>query len=191
MSVVSLLMDKLIEFLERDYAEEEVRVEIVSKPCKVFLHEGLVELSRGAEYSVPRWIAKMLVSEGVARLKDGEVSIERLSSIAYNEESLIQKLSLVKIPRYFYLNVKSAIEDLESKLKSGGGVELSLIDDYKKLEELIYTIGRIRVKKILNYVLLTSIPQDFLDKMSEEEKVMYSIVRGALEVWRRGLGIER
>lgn len=189
MSIINIFMEKLVDFLERDYMEEEVRVEITGKPVRVFLHEGLIELTRGAEYSVPRWLAQILVSENIAKLKEIDLGIEKLSNIAYNEESLVQKLQLVKVPRYFYLIVNSNIRDIENKLKKS--MELSLLEDYKKIEELLYTIGRIRVKKILNYVLLTTLPQDFSEKLSEEEKILYNSIKGLLSIWMRKLNLEK
>lgn len=189
MSIINIFMEKLLEFLERDYLEEEVRVEIISKPVRVFLHEGLVELTRGAEYSVPRWLANILVSENIARFKNAELSTERLSNIAYNEESLTQKLQLVKVPQYFYLSVNNNIREIENKLKKT--MDISLLEEYKKIEELLYTIGRVRVKKILNYVLLPSIPQDIADKLCEEEKVLYNNIKGALTIWMKKLNLEK
>lgn len=182
-------MDKLVEFLEREYMEEEVRVEIIGKTTRVFAYEGLVELMRGAEYSVPRWLANILVSENIARVKEQELGIDKLSTIAYNEESLVQKLQLVKIPRYFYLNINRIVRDLENRLKKE--IDLSILDDIKKFEELLYTIGRIRVKKILNMVLLTSLPQDTVDKLSEEEKILYNSFKGLLSIWMKKLNLEK
>ncbi|MEM0380426.1 MAG: hypothetical protein QXP71_03740 [Desulfurococcaceae archaeon] len=189
LSLINILMDKLVEFLEREYMEEEVRVEIIGKTTRVFAYEGLVELMRGAEYSVPRWLANILVSENIARVKEQELGIDKLSTIAYNEESLVQKLQLVKIPRYFYLNINRIVRDLENRLKKE--IDLSILDDIKKFEELLYTIGRIRVKKILNMVLLTSLPQDTVDKLSEEEKILYNSFKGLLSIWMKKLNLEK
>jgi len=68
---------------------------------------------------------------------------------------------------------------------------LSILDDIKKFEELLYTIGRIRVKKILNMVLLTSLPQDTVDKLSEEEKILYNSFKGLLSIWMKKLNLEK
>ncbi len=184
-SIIDLLIRKIVEFVERDYMEEEVRVEIIGKPPKVPLHEGFTELSRGAEYNVPRWLAKLLVEDNIARIRDEALTIEKLSSIAYNEESLVKKLQLIKIPRYFYMMVREELEKLNEKLRRTA--DISVLEDYKQIDDLYVTIGRIRVKKLLNFLLLPSVPSEVFDKMSEEEKIMFNILRETLLTWMKKL----
>ncbi len=184
-SIIDLLIGKITEFVERDYMEEEVRVEIIGKPPKVPLHEGFTELSRGAEYNVPRWLAKLLVEDNIARIRDEALTIEKLSSIAYNEESLVKKLQLIKIPRYFYMMVREELERLNEKLRRTA--DISVLEDYKQIDDLYVTIGRIRVKKLLNFLLLPSVPSEVFDKMSEEEKIMFNILRETLLTWMKKL----
>ncbi len=188
-SIIALMVNKIIEFIERDYMEEEVRIEIISGPKKVFSHEGFIELSRGAEYALPRWVSEILVNEKYARYREEGFDVEKLSSIAYNEESAVKKLQLMKIPRYFYMMIKKDIEDLLKKLESSGNI--ALLEEYKQREDLYYTIGRIRVRKILNFLLLPSIPQEIADKMSEEEKLLYIVLKDSLSSWMKSLGLEK
>jgi len=184
-AIVSLVMERIIDFIKRDFMEEEVRVQVVGEAVKVPLYEGFVELSRGAEYSVPRWLANALSREGAVTIREEPVSLEKLSSIAYNEESLVKKLQLVKIPKYFYMLVSSVAEELQEKLKMKADV--SLFEDYMKLEELYITIGRLRVRKILNFLLLPTVPQEVFEKLSEEEKALFNLLREALLEWMKRL----
>ncbi len=188
-SLASLLVEKLVEFMERDYMEEEIRIEVIGSPPKVFIHEGFTELTRGAEYSVPRWLAEMLFRENTAKPREQEVSVENLSKIAYNEEALIKKLQLMKLPRYFYMMVREDIEKIREKLKSTA--DLSLLDEYKQLEDLYYTIGRIRVKKLLSFILLASVPQEIFEKLSEEERILFTLLREVLSTWMKNIGLEK
>lgn len=188
-SSISLFVNKIVEFLMRDYMEEEVKVEVLGRNLKVFTHEGFIDLTRGSEYVLPRWLAYMLSKEGLVRVREEEYGIEKLSNIAYNEEATVQKLQLMKIPRYFYILVKKDIERLREKLKDTA--DLTLLDEYKQREDLIYTIGRIRIKKIMNYIMLPTIPQEILDKMSEEEKILYTMLKDMLSAWTKSLGLEK
>jgi len=186
-AILSLLIEKVLDFTERDYLEEEIRVEVVKGPVKVPLYEGLVELSRGTEYGIPRWLAEMLSKEGVVQIRDDQVSVDKLSSIAYNEESLVRKLQLVKLPGFFYMLVNSVEQKLQGELKAK--TDMSLFEEYRRIEDLYLTIGRLRVRKLLNFLLLTTIPQEILEKLSEEEKVLFSLLREILFTWMRKLGL--
>jgi len=188
-SIASLFIERLFEFLERDFSEEEVRIEVVGRSFKAFSHEGFVELVKGSEYVLPRWVSNMLVEEGVVKIREEGIDVEKLSSIAYNEEASLKKLNLMKLPRYFYLMVRHRVDDIRSRLTSSA--DISLLEEFKQLEDLLYTIGRIRVKKLFNYILLPSVPQDVLDKLSEEEKMLYTLYRNFLETWMKKLGLEK
>lgn len=188
-SIMKLLIEKIMEFIERDYMEEEVRIEVINKSPKIPLHEGFIELTRGAEYNIPRWLAKLLVKENIAKIRNDTISIEKLSGITYNEESLIQKLQLVKIPRYFYMILGDNLADLSKKLQETK--DISILEDYKQIEDLYMTIGRIRVKKILNLLLLPSIPSEIFDKLSEEEKILFNVLRETLLIWMKKLRVSK
>jgi len=188
-SVAFLLLSKLMEFTERDYLEEEVRVEVTGRSVKVPLHEGITELSRGAEYIIPRWLALALEKDGVVRIRGEELSIEKLSSIVYNEEALVKKLQLTKLPRFFYLLNKKYIDALKEKLTASA--DISLLEEYKHREDLFFTIARLRVKKLLNFILLAGLPQEIADKLSEEEKMLYNSLKSVLDSWMKSLGLEK
>ncbi|MET1160179.1 MAG: hypothetical protein ABWW65_04395 [Thermoprotei archaeon] len=186
---VKLLLDSIMEFIKRDYEEEDVRIEVIGSSVSVPLHEGFTEITRGAEYIVPRWLAKILEKKGIARIKTEEISIERLSSIAYNEESLVQKLQLTKLPRYFYVDNSLLLRELKNKVRET--TELSLLEEYKQREDLFLTIARLRLRKMLNFILLPAVPQEIIEKLSEEEKLLLHVLRGIIESWTKSLGIEK
>ncbi|ADI32329.1 hypothetical protein [Staphylothermus hellenicus] len=185
----TVLVDKIIEFIMRDFMEEEVRVEVIGGNFRVLTHEGFIDLVRGAEYNLPRWIAYELLKKGIVNIKSDNISVEKLSSIAYNEESTIGRPEFVKVPRYFYLLVKKEIEEIREKLSKNA--DINLLQELKTYEDLIYTIGKIRLKKILYILLLPQIPQEILDKLSEEEKTLLNLLKSSLNVWMKSLRIEK
>ncbi len=188
-SIQGILVDKIMEFIIRDFMEEEVRVEVIGKSSRVVTHEGVIELVRGAEYNLPRWLAYMLAEKGIVNIKEEELSVEKLSNILYNEESTSNRPEFTKIPRYMYLLIKKKLSSIEDALKKKA--DLNLLQEYKYYEDLLYSINRTRVKKILYLLQLHEIPQDIIEKLSEEEKILLTILRETLTRWMNSLGIEK
>ncbi len=188
-SVSVLLINMVFESLIRDFLESEVRVEVIGKAPRVITHEGFIELSRGAEYNIPRWIAYMLESKGIVRIKEDIIDVERLSTIAYNEEATANRPELMKVPKYLYLLVKNEVDKIKQKLKETA--DINLLQEYKMYEDLVYTITKTRIKKLLYLLLLSDVPQDLLMKMSEEEKALFIIMRDILWTWIKNLGVEK
>jgi len=182
-------MSSIMEFLERDYMEEEVKVEITNRSIKVPLHEGFTELSKGAEYYLPRWVADLIVATNTGRIRDNTVSVEKLSEIVYNEESLIKKLQIIKLQGFFYLKVRNILDELNNVLKNS--MDVNLIEEYRRLEELYDSIGRIRIKKLMNFILLPTVAQDVFDNMSEEEKILFTMIKSVLSNWIEKLRLGR
>ncbi len=185
---VKLLMKTLFEFLTRDFMEQEVKVEIIGESEPVLTLEGYIELNKGAEYMLPRRIAYELESKGIARVKDDHLSIKDLSKIVYNEEATKHKIQLYKLKPYLYSLVKNTLQNMREKLRKGSSVEL--YDEYKKLTDLYSTLIMLRKRKIINLLNLPAIPQELIDKMSEEEKILFSILRSTLNEWEKTIGLE-
>lgn len=188
-SLSALIIERSLEVLRRDYEEEEVKVEILSDVSRIFTNEGFIDLSKGSEYTLPRWIARVLEKQGVVKIKDDTVDLEKLSKIAYNEEATLKKPQLVKLQPHFYMLVREEIENIKKRLQEKQ--DINLLDDLKKYVDLLYTIGRIRLRKIINILLMIEVSQDFLDKMSMEEKLLYRILRDSLMTWVSELGVEK
>ncbi len=188
-SLSALIVNRSLDILRRDYEEEEVKIEILNDISRIFTNEGFIDLSKGSEYTLPRWIAKILEKEGVVKIKEENIDLEKLSKIAYNEEATLKKPQLVKLPPHFYMLVREEIENIKKSLQERQ--DINLLDDLKKYIDLLYTIGRIRLRKIINTLMMIEVSQDFLDKMSMEEKLLYRILRDSLMTWVSELGIER
>ncbi len=188
-SIIKPLLSMIFEFLERDFMEDEVRVEVVGEAPRVFTTEGFIELVRGAEYVLPRRIAYDLAEKGVVKVKDDELSLEDLSGIVYNEEATMNRQQLVKLQPFIYSLILKKIRNLEEMLRKNPSLEL--YDEYRKFTDLYNTLMRIRTRKIMNLLFMIEVPQELVEKMSEEEKILYGLMRSALKEWRRILGIEK
>lgn len=185
--LAALLTEKTLEILHRDYMEDDVRVVITTKNIHIPTNEGLTELSKGSEYVVPRWIAQILREKELAVIKEEELSITSLSTLAYLEEDLIKKRKFNKIYRFFYMHGLNKLSELKAKLRETSNMEL--YDIYRKMKELVSTIGMVRIRKLLDLVLLPNIPIEIYETLTNEEKTMLTILTTIIKNWMEKLEI--
>ncbi len=183
------LLKILLDFLYRDYMEQEIRVEIISDAPRIFTTEGFIELVKGAEYILPRRIAYELAAKGIVKIKDEELTLESLSKIVYNEEATQHKPQLSKISPFIYFIILRRLGEIEKKLRSEGSLEL--FEEYRNITDLYTTLMKIRVRKLLSILQMIEVPQDTIEKMSEEEKILFGLMRSTLKEWKKKLGIEK
>ncbi len=181
-----LVYSRVLDFLRRDFEEDEVKVEVYKEGFKLVTFEGVLEMVKGAEYTIPRWIAEILGKKGYVRIKDTRIPVGELSVLAYNEEAGPHKPLTNKLKGFFYMTMFKARKEIVEEAKSTG--DLSKLDELKRIEDSMDSILKTRVKKILNYSLLPDVPQDIEEKLSEEEKYLSRILRSILALWRRKLG---
>ncbi|WFO76087.1 DNA replication complex GINS family protein [Desulfurococcaceae archaeon MEX13E-LK6-19] len=187
-NLVSRLMNIGLRILFREYEEEYVRAIIVEDIGKIFLPEGVVELVKGSEYSIPRWVARELARRGLVEVKDDGIGLERLAKITYGEETTTRRMAFEKLHPYFYHMVKDEIESLYRVLEEEK--KPMILADINRYEEYLSKIGRIRVRKLINLLLIKP-PQDLMNKLSEEEVMLYRMLKDLLMKWLISLRIEK
>lgn len=181
--VLELVLKKVAEFVELDFESEEVKVEVHSKGVSLLTLDGQMELARGAEYVLPRWVADFLSKRGVAKLKEERPLIEALSGIAYTEETSQSKVFLNKLKGFFYKRVNRAKASILEEAKRGP--DLSKLEEYKKIENMMDTITKVRLRKIINMALVPELQHELVDKLSDEERILLRMLSGVLDVWLR------
>ena len=182
------LVETALRILRREYEEQVVQVIVLQDIGPIYTPEGVVVLSRGTEYALPRWIALDLADKGLVKLKDEEIGLEKLAKIAYNEESTLRKPVFTKISQYFYNMVVDEINRLYRRLE----VERKplILSDIQRIEDYIMRIGRIRIRKLIQLLFIEP-PQDIMAKLSEEEKALYMMLKNVLGNWMISLRIEK
>lgn len=149
-----------------------------------------VELIRGAEVEMPRWLAEILEARGLVEVRRDIRGSSDVNKIRFSEEDLARRssASLSKVPLDFYISVERLLRDLGERVRRGGSPE-----DLRELEAISRSINRllsIRVQKILlASILHTERSQDFEKSLSIEEKVLYRLVDDDVKYWlRRAVG---
>ncbi len=187
-STASYIMDIVLRMLRREYEEQLVQVIVLQDTGPVFTVEGVVSLTRGTEYSLPLWVALELSRRGLVKFKEEPVDIGKLAKIAYNEESTLKKPSFTKVEPYFYNMVIDEINRLYRKLEEEKNP--MILSDIQKMEDYLLRIGRTRVRKLIQLLFIEP-PQEIRNKLSEEEKILYQILKDSLKLWMMRLRIEK
>jgi DNA replication factor GINS len=183
--LVELLSEVISGFVSRDSEEEYVRVAYTAPSILVFLEDDYVELVRGAEYNVPRWIAQLLAEKGCAKILEEGVDAVDLGRLMFNESRSRGQIKFEKLKGYFYSKVKSTIQHLLKQYKSATN-----IDEIKRISDTLSTLSsntknlyKIRLSKILSLLSVQELPPEVLGNLSEEEKLLYTTIRSVLEVF--------
>lgn len=182
------LIETALRILRREYEEQIVQVIVLQDIGPIYTPEGVIILSRGTEYALPRWIALELTDKGLVKLKNEELGLEKLAKIAYNEESTLRKPVFTKISQYFYNIVADEINRLYRRLEAER--KPMILSDIQKTEDYIMRIGRIRIRKLIQLLFIEP-PQDIIAKLSEEEKALYMLLKNILSHWMISLRIEK
>lgn len=182
--LIELLGALIVNYINRDFEEEEVRVAYVGPPTKIFVEDDYVELIRGSEYTLPRWVARVLEERGRAKSSEGLIDEVTVTRLYFNESRSKGQLRFEKLPGYFYSRVKN---QLETMLKSYRNIE-----DFSKAQQLFQTISnlatstrnlyRVRLSKILS-LIGADVGPDVLANLSEEEKHLYTTLKGIFEIF--------
>jgi len=171
--------------LKREFEEEQVRVAYMGSPLKVFVEDDYVELVRGSEYTLPRWLALYLVEKNYARFAGEGVDVAKVSRLAFNESRSRSQLKFEKLEGYFYSLVKLEVEMMLKSHKSIDSVAKAqeLLDRLNKLVTNTRNLYRYRLSKLMTLLTLQDAPPDVLANLSEEEKQLYEALKTLLEIF--------
>jgi len=186
-SLVELLGELISGFISRDAEEEYVRVAYTGPSVNVFVEDDYVELVKGAEYNLPRWIAQILAEKGYAKILEEDIDAVAIGRLMFNESRSRGLIKFEKLKGYFYFKVKSTVLHLLKQYKSAGNIE-----EIKKISDMLTTLTsntkslyKIRLSKILSLLSVQELSPEVLNNLSEEEKILYNTMRTVLEVFNK------
>ncbi|MCY0867781.1 MAG: DNA replication complex GINS family protein [Desulfurococcus sp.] len=192
-------MDGLIEaigpligrFVERDFEEEQVKVMFTSQGLTVFLQDGFIELVRGSEIMLPRWIARALVEYGYAKIAEDDIDNRRLSIIDFIESKNKSKPKFEKLKGYFYRRLKEKMNDVIREYRSSDVRDIQKVEIIKTISNFLSSLVDMRTRKILNFLTPRIYPREIVESLSEEEKLFFKGIRALLDVYYNNvLGVE-
>lgn len=173
-----------IRVIERDYEEEEVKVAYIGPPTSIFVEDDFIELVKGAEYTLPRWLAKLLSEKGVARIQEAPVEESVVARLQFNESRSRGQLKFEKLQGYFYSRIRDQVSSMFRSYKEINDLTKAhqVLQSITKLSTATRDLYKTRLIKILN-IVTSEIGPDVLANLSEEEKQLYSALRTILGLY--------
>jgi DNA replication factor GINS len=143
-----------------------------------------IELVRGTEVELPRWLAEILERRGYVEVRREIRGSNDINRVRFSEEDHVKRggLAVFRIPPDFYLEVVRIVRSLEDRVKKGGSP-----DDLRELEAIYKAMNKIvqiRMQKILLASILYSERSSELEKnLSIEEKALYRVIDDDVKYW--------
>ncbi|MDT7889816.1 MAG: hypothetical protein RQ885_12705 [Desulfurococcales archaeon] len=143
-----------------------------------------IELVRGVEVELPRWLAEILEARGYVETRRDVKGLSDINRVRFAEEDIAKRggLTVSKVSPDFYIEIGKIVRLLEERIRRGGSAE-----DLRELEAIhkaISKIAQIRMQKILLASILYSERSSELEKnLSAEERAFYRIIDEDVKYW--------
>lgn len=177
---VRLVIGERLKLIKLDYEFRRVRVIFIKDYPGLPTPTGLLDVKKGDELELPRWQARLLREEGYVELRDVPVDLEFINMYHYKERKGSTASQLSQIPQDFYVKAAELIEKLDRLIKETPSQVI--IRDREVAERNLVDIAEARLAKIIRFSYTGG--EEFREKMSPEERIIYNHVVEAVEAWR-------
>ncbi|WP_233418120.1 DNA replication complex GINS family protein [Desulfurococcus amylolyticus] len=181
------------DFIAREYEEEPVKILVTAQDLNVFIDDGFIELTKGSEQVVPRWIARKLAAKNQAKIVNDDISRDMLSQLVFNEDRYRNQLRFEKLKGYFYHRMKDTL--VKNVEEYGRSPDIKRLQEVSELVRIIndsmLSLTRLRTRKIVSLTMTPGYPADIVENLSEEEKILFNALKTILDIYyRRFIGVE-
>ena len=165
-----------LESIELEFLNKHVKAKVLKSLKDVRGLDEPIEASEpGSEVALRRWVALKLAEEGFIAFKEGEeMTLDELVDVHW-KESLQPSSRLSSLPEDFYQRLRLYLKKVAGK------------GDRQRLEKsvrLAKDIVNARTRKIVSMAVSLAVPQELLQSLAPEERLLYDEVRGLVEYWR-------
>ena len=169
-----------LKLIVLDYEMSPVRVLALRDIGPLPLPQGMVTVRRGDELEVPRWQARLLASRSLVEIRERGLDIDAVNMYHYREKRGQAANQLQGLPQDFYLAARDLVARLNEMIRESPST--MLIRDREVLEKNLLDLAETRLSKLLR--LAVSGGEEFKERMTPEEALIYDLVRSVVEVWR-------
>jgi DNA replication factor GINS len=150
---------------------EEVRVSY-KENAKMSVGNLLIDAKEGDMSSVPRWIAKILVEQGMIEIQSNDVT--GYISRTMNRERIAKPHDLSGVDIDFYVRVNDYLEGLKERERENLIISLN-------------TFVASRLEKIVKLAAASSLSPELEGKLSAEEKELYILIHKISTKFKKGV----
>jgi DNA replication factor GINS len=150
---------------------EEVRVSY-KEDAKMSVGNLVIDAKEGDMSSVPRWIAKILVEQGMIEIQSNDVT--GYISRTMNRERIAKPHDLSGVDIDFYVRVNDYLEGLKERERENLIISLN-------------TFVASRLEKIVKLAAASSLSPELEGKLSAEEKELYILIHKISTKFKKGV----
>lgn len=150
---------------------EEVRV-TYKEDAKMSVGNLVIDAKEGDMSSVPRWIAKILVEQGIVEIQSNDAT--GYVSRTMNRERIAKPHDLSGVDVNFYVRVNDYLEGLKERERENLVVSLN-------------TFVASRLEKIVKLAAASSLSPELEGKLSAEEKELYILIHKISTKFKKGV----
>ncbi|MDQ4050531.1 MAG: DNA replication complex GINS family protein [Thermoproteota archaeon] len=153
------------------YMLEEVRV-TYREDAKMSVDNLVIDAKEGDLSSLPRWIAKILVEQGMVEIQSNDAT--GYISRTMNRERIAKPHDLSGVDVDFYVRVNDYLEGLKERERENLVVSLN-------------TFVASRLEKIVKLAAASSLSPELEGKLSAEEKELYLLINKISTKFKKGV----
>ncbi|MEM3768860.1 MAG: hypothetical protein QXE37_02350 [Nitrososphaerales archaeon] len=142
---------------------------------------NLPEVHKGDTIEVPRWVAEIMVHMGFAEIQEESAELELFKALSREKMQDSSQISTLKSD--FYHRMRLQIKSMRSMMER----DESLRESYEKFSSSAYDLIALRMNKLLYLVGSSSLSPDLEKKITQEEKVLFEIIRSIIEDWKKAI----
>ncbi|MET1101228.1 MAG: hypothetical protein ABWW69_01940 [Pyrodictiaceae archaeon] len=185
MEEVSKLVQNRMRMLRLNFMLKPVRVMVLKDLGVVSLDGVELELRKGVELELPRWLAELLVENGYAEYVETPITLQDIARIHFSTMSARNPGELEQLPKDFYNMAREYYLELSKRVRK----ELSpvILEERSKAASYLSEIVNKRITFILQVMRSPALLADIYQKLSPEEQVLLDTMHKLLDAWKTEL----
>ncbi|NHJ85729.1 MAG: DNA replication complex GINS family protein [Asgard group archaeon] len=162
-----------------DFEEKPVQIKCLVDNPAIEIGTTSIKLIKGSEFELPLWIARILINEGVAEIKNMKsFDIPFMQTILWDES---KSQTPIELDPDFYPVVSLQIEELGKKSDTYS------LRDKERMEALLKDIISKRRFKIIKLSQKVGDPSPFIKHLTPEELWLFKTLKEQLQEWESSL----
>ena len=164
---------------ELDFLLSNVRVTFKVPISEIEAGEiKLKQVNQGGTLEIPRWAAEELEKKGLAEIAEEPFETEVFKALS--REKILGPLQLSKLSPTFYMRMRRRLLYLMDEA-SHGRVRR---DEFERFKASCYDIVSIRVGKLLSLANASSNIPELQERLTQEERELFSILQQTTKSWK-------
>lgn len=160
----------IIKIYELGYMLEDIRVRFL-KSLKLDMFDVEIDAKQDDTNIIPRWLAYILRDMGIIEISKYDTSIDLTRALS--RERISGNDQLTQLKHDFYIKIRRSLEEHDG--------------DKNKLMIYLNDLIDARLWKILNLARSTALTPDLEQKLTIEEKILFSTIYKAISEFKEGI----